>query len=483
MRSESRLPIVRRAAGSSRDDCALGSTSDGVSWNVSTPKVCSTTRPTSDESDAGDRARRTLAQELLLRRDVGVVLHELDVLAGRDVAEQQAEDLDLRQRRIGLERRRQPIERARGARDHAVGLAGHAHARLGLDVEERLDPRRVVEVDRAARHLVAPAFEGELAAVDFRAAEQQRTIVGAAQLQIGVGEEPRGAVPDFERRRRDDPHVVAERQRRGGERPPPPPRRRRSDGQVEQAAAFVERPRVQRVPHVDGARQRQRVDRPLHRQVRVDERPHALGEPQAHAVAGDGHVDPGRLVPLDLDPAAEPDRAAAEPRGHLIQADAAGVEAQRPGDVLERVRQVEVTDAAVVDVHRAADDRIAHRALERGLQRRAARAADVRHERLEDAEARVAGCADRHPVVVQIDQPFDVELRLVADQAHLGDTRGVPIERQANRRGVAQAVVEQPEIEPLDRRLHQQLVDVRELADDAHVAAGDRRSCTATAAG
>jgi hypothetical protein len=51
MRSDRRLPIVSRAAGSSRDDWALGSTSDGVSWKVSTPNVCSTTRPTSDDSD------------------------------------------------------------------------------------------------------------------------------------------------------------------------------------------------------------------------------------------------------------------------------------------------------------------------------------------------------------------------------------------------------------------------------------------------
>ena len=46
-RSEMRLPIVRRAAGSSRDEFVFGVTNDGVSWKVSTPNVCSATRPIS----------------------------------------------------------------------------------------------------------------------------------------------------------------------------------------------------------------------------------------------------------------------------------------------------------------------------------------------------------------------------------------------------------------------------------------------------
>ena len=92
---------------------------------------------------------------------------------------------------------------------------------------------------------------------------------------------------------------------------------------------------------------------------------------------------------------------------------------------------------------------------------------------LQDAEAGVAGGAHRDALVVQVDQPVDVELRLVADQPHLGDAHRVPIERQADRRRVAQPVVEQPQVEPIDRRLDQQLVDVGELADDANVAAGD----------
>ena len=51
MRFEMRLPMVTRAVGLrlTRADCWYGSFSSGVIWNVSTPKVCSTTRPTSAE--------------------------------------------------------------------------------------------------------------------------------------------------------------------------------------------------------------------------------------------------------------------------------------------------------------------------------------------------------------------------------------------------------------------------------------------------
>jgi hypothetical protein len=170
---------------------ACGSTSDGVSWNVSTPKVCSTTRPTSDESGAGQRARRALAQELLLRRDVGAVLPELDVAAGRQIAEEEASTSTSGSGGSETNSRRESSGGRRPARVTRYVSPGHAHARFGLDVEERLDARRIVEVDRAARHEIASPLEGELPAIDLGAAEQQRAIVRAAELQIGVGQQPR----------------------------------------------------------------------------------------------------------------------------------------------------------------------------------------------------------------------------------------------------------------------------------------------------
>ena len=45
-----RFPIVTRAVGLSRAVSEFGSVNDGETWNVSMPKVCSTTRPTSLDS-------------------------------------------------------------------------------------------------------------------------------------------------------------------------------------------------------------------------------------------------------------------------------------------------------------------------------------------------------------------------------------------------------------------------------------------------
>ena len=112
-----------------------------------------------------------------------------------------------------VELRLQPLGGARHAQRHAIGLAGHAHSRLGFDVEERLNPIRVGEVEAAARDLIAPALEPHLAALDLGAAEEQRPIERAAQVEVGAGDDARLIVFDAQRRRRDDAHVVAQRQR------------------------------------------------------------------------------------------------------------------------------------------------------------------------------------------------------------------------------------------------------------------------------
>ena len=105
MRSDSRLPIVSRAAGIQARRLRVG-----IDERRRQLERVDAERLLDDAADfrrrrAGQRARGALAQQLLLRRDVGAVLAELDVLPGRHVAEQQAEHLDLRQRRIGFEGR------------------------------------------------------------------------------------------------------------------------------------------------------------------------------------------------------------------------------------------------------------------------------------------------------------------------------------------------------------------------------------------
>lgn len=89
MRSDNRLPMTKRAAGSSRDDCWFGSTSEGVSWNVSTPKADSTTRPTSEDMAPVNarvaRSRNSCCWGVMLV----LVLPELDVGPWSRIAEQE----------------------------------------------------------------------------------------------------------------------------------------------------------------------------------------------------------------------------------------------------------------------------------------------------------------------------------------------------------------------------------------------------------
>ena len=134
-----------------------------------------------------------------------------------------------------------------------------------------------------------------------------------------------------------------------------------------------------------------------------------------------------------------------------------------------------MTHPSVLHGHRAGDDRIAHRALEGCLERRAAGAADVRIETLKQAETRVPRRAHGDALVVQVDDAADVELRFLPDKPHLLHTHRVPIECARNRRRVAQAIVEEAEVQTIDGCVHQQLVYVAELSDDSDVAAGDCR--------
>ena len=197
-----RLPIVSRAVGFSRDVCWLyGSMNDGVSWNVSTPNVCSTTLPTSDDSGAGERLRRARRQDVGLR--LVRVLQRAQLRRRRScVPRRTSLKSSARTSAVGSGGSELSVGRScslvpASAHGHAIGLPGHAHVGLGLDVEERLDARRVGEVDRAARDAVAAPLERHLAALDVGVAGDHRPIVGAAQR---AGRRSRPSAPGCSRR-------------------------------------------------------------------------------------------------------------------------------------------------------------------------------------------------------------------------------------------------------------------------------------------
>jgi hypothetical protein len=111
------------------------------------------------------------------------------------------------------------------------------------------------------------------------------------------------------------------------------------------------------------------------------------------------------------------------------------------------VRQLEVADAAVLDAQRARHGGIAHRPLERGLHGGAAGAADVVHEPLEDAEVRHAVRTHRDALVVEAQDAGDIQLGVLAHEAHLRQPDRMAIERHADRRCVPEAVIEEAQAE------------------------------------
>src|SRR4029079_18059139 len=98
--------------------------------------------------------------------------------------------------------------------------------------------------------------------------------------------------------------------------------------------------------------------------------------------------------------------------GEAVEAQAGGVEGDRAVDGVERVRQREVPDAAAGDRRLAREDRLVERAGDLRLEIRLARAADVAHEPLKDAEVRFACRADGDLAGAEIHAAADVELRV-----------------------------------------------------------------------
>src|SRR5262249_60093670 len=120
--------------------------------------------------------------------------------------------------------------------------------------------------------------------------------------------------------------------------------------------------------------------------------------------------------------------------------------ANRAVDRVERVGNREVADAAVGDGRAAGELRLRERSVDGRGQRGAAAAAHVAEEPLQDAEAGVAGHLQRDPILIQIDRSRDAQLRVLAHQLQIVDPYLLTIERDTDRRAVADGVVEQPDL-------------------------------------
>ncbi len=100
---------------------------------------------------------------------------------------QQFDDVARRQGRIGAVRQREPAGRPREIERHFVLANGGG----GFDVQHRIEAERVGEINVAARNRVLVAAETHFSAQQMNVAEKNRMLPGAAQAQVGVGQQPR----------------------------------------------------------------------------------------------------------------------------------------------------------------------------------------------------------------------------------------------------------------------------------------------------
>ena len=144
----------------------------------------------------------------------------------------------------------------------------------------------------------------------------------------------------------------------------------------------------------------------------------------------------------------------------------------RAVDGIERVGHRKVPDAPIVDRRVPREHRLVQRAVDRGDELGAARAADIPKEPLKHAQVGVAHGPERDALVAERDGAVDPEPCLVADQLELLDAEDLAVQHEPDGPGVAHGVVEQPQIQAVHGRVHQEVIDIRERADDADGAAG-----------
>src|SRR5207248_179575 len=120
-----------------------------------------------------------------------------------------------------------------------------------------------------------------------------------------------------------------------------------------------------------------RPDVAANREIHVDERADALGVTESKIVAARGDVEIRRHIPVEPDPPAEAHEPATHRRRHVVQTDAARVEADGAVDRVERVGDRQVTHAPAGDGRAARELWLPERSIDRGGQLGAPGTADA----------------------------------------------------------------------------------------------------------
>ena len=159
----------------------------------------------------------------------------------------------------------------------------------------------------------------------------------------------------------------------------------------------------------------------------------------------------------------------------IVEPDARGVERHDAVEILERVREREVTQASLRQHRLARDDRPRRGAADERRDVGAAGAADVAHEALQHGEVRGAVGLERQRLASRSTLPATSSAVSSPTSRSVSISQRLPVDGQLDRALIAQTIVDEPQVELLDRRRDAQGVAVVELAGHANRAAGRRR--------
>ena len=294
--------------------------------------------------------------------------------------------------------------------------------------------------------------------------EEHRAFVRAAQRQIGVGDHADQIRVDPQGRRRENLQVIAKWYSRGRFAATAAAAGIGSGTahhKIENIARGVDASRPDSLFHRHRSAERWCPDVASDREIGVDRRANPFRVAQMHVRAPDRHVQIAGQIALQANPPAELHAPSPHRRRHVVQTDSARVELDRAVDGIERVRHQHVTHAAVHDSRAAGEQGLVQRSVDGRPQLGATGAAHVAEQALQDAQVGVSRALKRNAPIVEADRARDAQPRVFADHFELSNPDDVLVEREANRRGVPQRVIEQADVQRVDGAFDEQVIDIR----------------------
>ena len=259
------------------------------------------------------------------------------------------------------------------------------------------------------------------------------------------------------------------RLRRGGGRGQRPAQREQLRGDVVALG-------VERLAHVDLARDPLLLGVAEEAQLRVDQAAQALGITQRERAADRADVVGGELARRVGQLALERQRAAGERPAHPLELGRALAEAHAAAQPLDAVREAAQAQAGTLQVERAAHHRRRAAARDRDDELGVAGSAKAARQRREHAQVGVTTGRERErPVAQEVRGAVDGQVGPLAAEVNPAELEAARGEPQLHRLARAHGKVGHQQLDPGERRLRAHLGRPRERPLDARVARRDDR--------